>query len=141
MATTSHLERLRTLMVVLIAALLGVAVLGLHALLFPQPRPELGEYFWSQLATQQLSWITLGLAGAAAAVLGYVTRAHAVVIGAAMILVFPVITAWEISIYPTSHNLFPFELVIFAIWSAPLMFGAWLGRRLKQAMTSRRQRT
>ncbi len=132
MATTSNPEPLRTLTVVPIAALLGVAVLGFHALLFPEAPPKPGEYFWSQLATQQLSWFTLGFAGAAAAGLGYVTRANGAVIGASMVLVFPAIVFWEISTYPTSHNLVPFELVMYAALSAPLMFAAWLGRRLKR---------
>jgi hypothetical protein len=35
----------------------------------------------------------------------------------------------DISVYPSSHNLLPIELVGFAVFNLPTLLGAWLGKR------------
>ena len=44
--------------------------------------------------------------------------------------ILPFNIALDISNNPSSHNLFPFELVIFAFYNLPSFVGAWIGRFL-----------
>ena len=51
-------------------------------------------------------------------------------LGGAMIVVFPLISIYEATRFKGSHNLIPFELIIFAVGAIPLVLAAWLGRKL-----------
>jgi hypothetical protein len=41
--------------------------------------------------------------------------------------VFPVVAIAEIVKDPTSHNLIPFEMVMYAFLAVPTVLGAWVG--------------
>jgi|GEM_PF-6991162 hypothetical protein len=46
--------------------------------------------------------------------------------------VFPLNFLLDVAQFPTSHNLWPFELFMFAIFNVPTLGAAWLGKRLSR---------
>lgn len=75
------------------------------------------------------SLVFLALAGFIPAAFG---RAHPLLIGVATMALFPFMSFAEMIADPTSHNLWPFEWVLYGVETAPGILGAFLGRRFKR---------
>lgn len=108
----------------------GLAALAVQYVLRPTPFPASGEYFLTELVRAQIGPISVSIALVAAFAFGYYTQAQPVLVGLAMVVVFPMIAMYEVVRYRGSHNLLPFEMAIVASWAIPLILAAWLGRSL-----------
>ncbi|NVN90915.1 MAG: hypothetical protein HXX11_09960 [Desulfuromonadales bacterium] len=51
--------------------------------------------------------------------------------GIATIILFPTSSLLEMTLYPSSHNLWPFEFLIYSILAVPPCIGAFLGYKLR----------
>jgi len=80
------------------------------------------------------SFIALAIVGLLAGVLA---SAHWVLLGLAAVVLFPLCTIAEMIADPTSHNLFPFEFVMYAVFSIPAVVAAGLGRVARTVVLAR----
>src|SRR5581483_6901549 len=126
----------------LIAAGAGLACVVLPPHLAGIQRPYVGLtlFPWFQSAINDLRFLptacllyTLGM------VLGFLQPRWWWLLGAATGFLLPVLTTIDMIRWPTTHNLWPFEFVFYAVIASPALLGAllgfWLGRilRTKQA--------
>jgi hypothetical protein len=58
-------------------------------------------------------------------------------LGATNIVIFPIAAVAELILYPRSHNLWPIELLLYALLSIPSIVGAWVGAKFKRRRMSR----
>lgn len=107
-----------------------MAALAVQYVLRPTPFPASGEYFLTELVRAQIGPISILIALVAAFAFGYYAQAQPVLVGLAMVVVFPIVAMYEVVRYRGSHNLLPFEMAIVASWAIPLILAAWLGRFL-----------
>ena len=80
------------------------------------------------------SFIALAIVGLLA---GAVGQTHWALLGLASIAAFPICMIAELAADPTSHNLFPFELVMYDAFSIPAILAAGLGRIPRVLILSR----
>jgi hypothetical protein len=123
---------------ILASAVLGVLCLSINQLLLAPARlvaPGGDEYYWTRLATQNYSWLSGALMVASAALVAHKIGGNPVLIGFGTVAVFPLVSLAEAVVYRGSHNLLPFEIGIYILYSIPPIVGAWIG-----CMTKRRCR-
>lgn len=112
------------------SAAIGVAALAVQYVLRPTLLPESGEYFLTELARAQIGPTSVLIALVVAFAFGYYAQAQPVLVGLAMLAVFPIVAMYEGTRYPGSHNLIPLEMAIVATWAIPIILAGWLGRSL-----------
>jgi hypothetical protein len=87
--------------------------------------PFLGNAIWNAMLVVSVPFIAvLGFA------YGWIIRRHLWIPFLATWWIVPFNIALDGFMYPTSHNLLPIELVGFAVFNLPTLFGAWLGKRI-----------
>ena len=60
---------------------------------------------------------------------------NSLLLGLSSMLVFPCAALYEMSINPTSHNLWPLEFIIYAFFTIPAIAGTFIGRRISKKRT------
>lgn len=78
----------------------------------------------TDLIKVNFTWSTAVVFAVAAAAISHVSRANPFVIAAGMILMFPIATFYEGTVYRGSHNLLPFEFFLWAVYAVPALLGA-----------------
>ena len=81
------------------------------------------------------SFIGLAVVGLLA---GLFARTHWALLGLAAVALFPLCAVAELVADPTSHNLFPIELAMYAVFSIPAVLAAGLGRVPRAVARARR---
>jgi hypothetical protein len=120
---------------VLISALAGIIILFLHHLIADLPEPDPGQYYYSKLAAMNFTWASAALFLIAAAVIKHFNEGNPFAIGFGMVLIFPLISVAEATVYRGSHNLIPFEFAMHMLWALPSLAGAF-GYQLVKNVTS-----
>ena len=72
---------------------------------------------------------------------GYFIENRWFIIGPSAILLFPIALCFEIMISPTSHNLWPFELGLYAFLDLPAVIGSFIGSRISRKKSGKRTRS
>jgi hypothetical protein len=100
-----------------------------------KPNPPKDEYYWSHLVKDCLTQyvrIIFALIGFLAC---YFLKLNPWITAICVFAVFPIITLIEGIIYKGSHNLIPFELVVFVFLSLPTVVAGYLGKWLMNKRT------
>lgn len=71
---------------------------------------------------------------AACALLGFLSLRLWWLLGPLTMAVFPVVAVIDMMIWPTSHNLWPFEFIIYGLFCIPGLVGAFIGSRIGRRM-------
>jgi len=108
----------------LVSAIVGCLILVVHHFVIGIEMPGPGEYYLDGLVERNYDWISAAVFVVAGALLQKCFGENPIVIGAGLVLIFPLVTFYEISVYPTSHNLLPFETIEWAFYSVPGFLGA-----------------
>lgn len=115
------------LLIGVVIAAVGVGCVVAPVMVSSKPLMDAPLFPLIRTGVESLSWpaptalLVLGL------IAGVVTRWHPVAIGAASVAVFPVVAIAEMVKDPTSHNLIPFEMVMYGFLAVPAVLGAWVG--------------
>lgn len=114
----------------LLLFLVGVGLLLVHQQVFNISLPLRGEYFYSSFFRNNYTYYTaiayFVLGGAAC----YFFSLRPWFCGMALLLVFPIASLYEATVYRGSHNLIPLELLVYFFYALPAVAGAYLGRYL-----------
>jgi hypothetical protein len=106
----------------------GFLLILLVSIILETPSTPKGEYHYSSFLSNNYG-ITAGIlyfiAGLA---VGYLMELKPWLVGICLILIFPLTSLYEGTIYRGSHNLIPFEFLLFLLYSLPSMVGAYLGK-------------
>lgn len=70
-------------------------------------------------------------------IVGYLKSDMWWLLGFATVILFPIAAISEMILYPTTHNLWPLELLVYGILSIPPIIGALLGAKLKKRMAQK----
>ena len=70
-------------------------------------------------------------------IVGYLKSDMWWIVGIATVILFPLAAISEMILYPTTHNLWPLELLVYGILSIPPIIGALLGSKLKKRMAQK----
>lgn len=108
----------------------GFLLILLVSIILETPATPPGEYHYSSFLRNNYG-ITAGIlyfiAGLA---IGYLMELKPWLAGISLILIFPLTALYEATVYRGSHNLIPFEFVIFFLYALPSLAGAYLGKWL-----------
>ena len=118
----------------------GAAILFLLRFVQTSPPPQPGEYYWSTFFRNDLSWLALLLFALLAFAACYAWQWNACITGFGLISVLPIITIVESTVYRGSHNLIPFEIIVYAFYALPGFTGALLGAYLARRKFMQRQK-
>jgi len=115
----------------------ALAAVTAHQLVTPwHTRVDDHSYFLSHLLVDNyLAWTTQAVLVAVGFFLGYTRGASILVVALATMLPFPLATLFEIIKDSTSHNLLPFELVIWVPLAAPATIATVVGRIVRRRRT------
>jgi hypothetical protein len=119
-------------------SLAGLIIILLLSLLQSVPEPIPGEYFYSGFLRNNytvIAAVTFFLAGLAT---GYFIRPNPWLAGLAFIFVFPLAAVYEAAAYRGSHNLIPFELVVYFFFSLPVVAGVYAGKYLPRLLSGKK---
>lgn len=110
----------------------AIAVLGVGCIIAPaigtSPLKPAPLFPLLRTGVEGLGWPAVAGLGVLGLVAGLITRLPVVGIAAASIALLPLAAFAEIAADPTSHNLIPFELLMYLMLSGPALFMALLGR-------------
>ena len=70
-------------------------------------------------------------------IMGYLKSEIWWLLGFSTIILFPIASTSEMILYPTTHNLWPLEFLVYGILSIPPLIGALFGSKLKNKMSGR----
>ncbi|MEQ1625241.1 MAG: hypothetical protein ABL870_11150 [Sediminibacterium sp.] len=108
----------------------GFLLILLVSIILETPATPQGEYHYSSFLrnnygiTATILYLIAGLA------VGYLMELKPWLAGICLILIFPLTSLYEATIYRGSHNLIPFEFLIFFLYALPSLSGAYLGKWL-----------
>jgi hypothetical protein len=70
-------------------------------------------------------------------IVGYLKSEIWWLLGFATIMLFPLAAVCEMVLYPTTHTLWPVEMLLYGLLSIPPIIGAFLGSKLKSKIRGR----
>ena len=98
-----------------------------------------GEYYYSGFLKNNFNYLSGALFFLAALLISHLTHLKVLFIGLSLISVFLLACLYEMIRYRNSHNLLPFELVMYGLFALPAFAGALSGKWMNR-MLSRNQR-
>ena len=144
MAQNQHegqVPQLNLLVVILVAAVLGFISIACVPYIIPGKKIvfyEGGLFPFIQTAIENLSILpTASLLVVSGGIVGYLKPERWMLLGFSTIVPFPIASVLEMILYPTSHNLWPIEFLMYCVLSIPPVLGAFIGSRLKKIITAR----
>ena len=105
----------------------GFLILFICSLFQNSVMPQKGEYYYSEFLRNNYTIsaaVVFFIAGIPA---GYFLKLNPWLTGICLILIFPVTSLYEATVYKGSHNLIPFEFVIHFLYALPGIIGAYAG--------------
>lgn len=114
----------------LLIILLGALIMSALIFLQGKPIPEPGEYKYSLMLRSNFTWVAILVQVIAGFLLGYWLTYNPFFIGICLLFIFPFTAILESIYYRGSHNLIPFEFVVYFLYSLPATSAAFLGKFL-----------
>ncbi len=112
----------------IIFCLVGLLLLIIFSRFQQVDPPKPGEYYYSSFLNNNYTFlfgVVLFLVGL---LIGYLLRYNPWLAGLSLILIYPVTSLYEATVFKGSHNLIPFEFFVFFAYSLPAVLGVYLGK-------------
>lgn len=94
--------------------------------------PQAGEYYYSSILKDNYTVLSACVFFVVGFLIGYYFKLNPWFVGTSLILIFPIVSFYEATIYRGSHNLIPFELIIYFLFSLPAIAGVYLGKFIEE---------
>lgn len=115
----------------------GPIILFLISLIQRVPSPETGEYNISLFLRNNYTFLAATLFFITGFSAGYFFKANPWLIGLCLIMAFPLTSILEAIIYKGSHNLIPFEFLVFIVFALPSVAAAYIGLYLNKQLSKK----
>jgi hypothetical protein len=112
----------------LLLAVIGAALIMMISFLTAAKPPAGWELYYSRIFYNGYNMMTAILFLLTGITVGLKTRLSPWLTGIALISVLPVLAIIESLVFRGSHNLIPFELIMYFLWSLPAIAGVYVGR-------------
>lgn len=109
---------------------IGFLLILLVSIILETPASPPGEYHYSSFLNNNYGITAAILFLIAGLAVGYLMELKPWLAGICLILIFPLTSMYEATIYRSSHNLIPFEFLFFLLYALPSLAGAYLGKWL-----------
>lgn len=106
----------------------GTLILFLCSKFHTDSQPHVGEYYYSEFLRNGYTILAGVLLFVSGLLTGYFLKLNPWLSGLSMILIFPLATLYEGTVYRGSHNLLPFEFIIFFLFALPVIVGVYIGK-------------
>lgn len=100
--------------------------------LFQHTTLPTGEYHYSMFFGKNYTIPAVAIFLLTGIATGYYFNLNPWLTSLCLYLIFPIISIIEAIIYPGSHNLIPFEFVMYFVYALPAIFGVYIGRSIKK---------
>ncbi len=107
---------------------IGLLLILLVSIILETPATPPGEYHYSSFLKNNYGVFASILFLIAGLVIGYLMNLIPWLAGLCLVLIFPLTTIYEIIAYHGSHNLVPFEFLLFLLYALPAIIGTFLGK-------------
>lgn len=121
----------------LILFVTGILIILLCSL-FQAQRPVEGEYHYSSFLRVNFSWLAKILFALTAFSAAWFYELNPWGIGVCLILIFPLTAIIEATFYPQSHNLIPFEMIMYFTYALPSMALAIISRFIRKRVAKKK---
>ncbi len=111
--------------------IISLILLSITFFIENNPLPLKGEYYWSHLIRDCLTQYVRILLTLLAFIACYQFKLNPWITAFCVFAIFPIVSFIEGTIYKGSHNLIPFELITFFLWSLPTVAAGYLGKWLQ----------
>jgi hypothetical protein len=125
------MRNLFTYIILIIAGLLLILLCSIMQKVAPSQYPE---YYYSLFLARNYTVLTAVIFFMAGLLIGYYFRLNPWLSGMCLILIIPIASFYEIAVDLSSHNLLPFELIIYFVFALPPTIGVYLGRFVFERM-------
>ncbi len=126
------MQKLSHWLLYLLLVITGAVLLLLYTICFTSNQRIPGtEYYYSGMLNDGFNIYTGILLFLVGTITGYFSKANSWGTGISLILSLPVVALIEASVYRGSHNLIPFELLVYFAYALPGVFGSFVGKRLR----------
>ncbi len=141
---TAHSDKLKRDSIAFAVSLgVSIAIVLVHNFARGMDGPEATEYGLSVFFRKGYTWMSAPLFLVAGGLIRHLTRAHPLAIIVGLVFALPLIATYEVAMEPTSHNLLPFEVILWAIMAVPGAIGV-LGvigaKRYRESQAARHRR-
>jgi len=113
----------------------GLLILLLSSRIQHVEPPQAGEYYYSSFLRNNYTILSACIFLVVGLLIGYYFKLEPLLAGVSLILIFPITAFYESTVYRGSHNLIPFELVVYLLFSLPAIAGIYLGRLISNRIT------
>lgn len=107
---------------------LGFLLVLLCSTIQEVPPPPTGEYYYSGFLRNNYTVLTASIFLIVGLLIGRYFKLNPSLSGISLMLIYPITTFFEATVYKGSHNLIPFELLVYLLWSIPAIAGNYIGR-------------
>jgi hypothetical protein len=119
----------------------GIALILFASMLQTVTAPSPGEYYYSDFLRNNYTLLAGGLFFGAGILIGFFLKLNPWLAGIALIAALPLASFYEASVYKGSHNLIPFELIIYFLFSVPAITGVYIGRYFSLRRNKQKEQT
>ena len=88
---------------------------------------EPGEYYYSDFLRNNFTFLAAAIFFVTGILTGYYLTLNPWLAGICLIMIFPLISLYEATVYRGSHNLLPFEFFVYFLFSLPAVIGVYTG--------------
>ena len=110
-------KRLLQLSKYILLVFTGIILLILCRKIQPTAVRQSGEYYYSSFLRNNYTILSASLFLLVGILVGYFFKLNPWLVGLSLILIFPLVSFYEATIYRGSHNLIPFELIVYFLWA------------------------
>lgn len=119
----------------------GITLILFASMLQTVTAPAPGEYYYSDFLRNNYTLLAGVLFFIAGIFIGYYLQLNPWLAGLALIAALPLASFYEAAVYKGSHNLIPFELVIYFLFSVPAIAGVYAGNYFATRKKTAKQKT
>jgi|SRR5882724_4218697 len=120
-------DRIRLAVSIIAAIALGLISIIAPVFVLSQTHYDAPLFPLVRSGVEGISFLTLAFLLLSGVLLGIACPRHPLFIGVCTMAAFPLLAIAEISVSPTSHNLWPFEFIIYGFVSLIAVLGAFIG--------------
>jgi len=124
----------------LLLIITGLLIIALCSTIQKTPPSSVGEYHYSSFFKNNYTILTAIIFFIAGIFIGYYLHLNPWLSGICLVLIFYITAVIESIVYRGSHNLIPFEFIMYFVFALPSIIGAYAGHLFFKESVRRKKR-